>query len=850
MPLSPGVQLGSHQILSLLGAGGMGEVYRAVDVRLNRQVAIKILPAEYAADAERVARFAREAQAIAALNHPAIAAIYDVAEANSIRYLVLELVEGETLADRLRRGAVPPDEALRLVRGICEALEAAHEKGICHRDLKPANIKLTGEGAIKVLDFGLAKIVRETGSTPNLTNSPTLSLAGTVPGLILGTAGYMSPEQAKGFTADPRSDVFSLGCILYELLTGRQAFEGETTSETLAAVLKTEPDYTRLPPRLHPRIHELLRRCLEKQPKQRWHSAADIRVEIDSILAHGVMADARPTTVRSWQSAALLFAASLLGAAVGGVAVWKLRPERPQPTLHLSIPLREGQQFTNTNRQLIAWAPDGSALAYLADNKIFVASLNETVPRELGGSEGAMTLAFSPDSRSIAFWTDFDRSLKRISVAGGAAITLYTSPMETPVYGIDWSEYGIAYVPFEQGILLLPPSVGKPETIVPPATPQTIATPQMLPGGRAVMYSLATGDAPSRWDTGQVVVQILGSVERKVIIEGGGDARYVPTGHIVYALSGTLLAVPFDLDRLTVTGEPVPVIEGVRRSNYVPNVPSTAQFSFSRVGAAAYIVGPPTIANTQNDLALFDRSGKATPLRLPPGPYEGPRVSPDGRFVAFTSNERRDTNIWVYELAGGASPTRLTFGGKNQFPVWSPDSQWVVYQSDRDGDPAVFRQRADGAGTAERLTTPESGTAHVPELWTRTGERLMYSVMKNGTFTLWLVSVSDRKSTQWGSVQSRIRSQPALSPDGKWIAYQSTETGKNEIFVQPFPDGGSRYMVPSDQNNHHPIWSADGRDLFYIPRIGVSYALGVRTGPRFTFATPAAIDRGGSKGHR
>ena len=846
MTLAPGAQLGPHQIIGLLGAGGMGEVYRAHDTKLNRQVAIKILPAEYARDPERVARFQREAQAVAALNHPGVAAIYELALANDVRFLVLELVEGETLAERLRRGPLPVEDALVITKEICEALEAAHEKGICHRDLKPANIKLTEEGRVKVLDFGLAKVLQDNSAHGSVANSPTLSLAGTLPGMILGTAGYMSPEQAKGFAADHRSDIFSLGCILYELLTGRQAFEGETASEILASVLKSEPDLSRLPARLNPRVVELLRRCLEKQPKRRWHAVADLRVEIEGVLASGVLAEPPRGAARAWWRRALPVAAGVLaGAIAAGAAVWNFKPA-PQPTItRFSIAVPEEQQFTLANRHLLAWSPDGSQLAYVASNRLFLRTMDDVTSRPLasGDIQATASPVFSPDSRSLAFYSVTDRAIKRVSVSGGAAVTICGGIAQSP-YGLDWSADAILFV-LSQGVMRVSPNGGTPETIVPAVTGETNASPQMLPGGQHVLFSVAKGDAPNRWESGQIVVQRPGSSERKVLIDGGGDARYVPTGHLVYALSGTLFAVPFDVQRLEVTGGPVPIIEGVRRAAVVPNVPPTTQFAFSSTGSAAYIPGPTSVSSTQSDLALMGRDGKATPLKLPPGPYQGPRVSPDGRFVAYSSDDAKEAIIWVHDLAGTSSATRLTFGGKNLFPVWSADSRSVAYQSDRDGDLSIYRQRADGTGTAERMTKAETGTVHKPEAWSPSGNRLLYSVAKDARYTLWSLNVTDGKSTPWGGVQSTTVPQAVISRDGRWVAYQSSETGSNEIFVQPFPGGGAKYMVPREQDNHHPAWSADGRELYYIPRFGVSYVIPVRTEPRFSFGTPTAIDRGG-----
>ena len=466
--LSPGFILGSHEIVGLLGAGGMGEVYRARDTKLNRQVAIKILPEAYAADPDRVARFHREAQAVAALNHPNIAGIHDLAESGGTKYLVLELIEGDTLADRLRRGPVPAEEALTIIKQVLEALEAAHEKGICHRDLKPANIKLTPDGVVKVLDFGLAKFMQSSSSAPNMTHSPTLSVAGTYPGVILGTAGYMSPEQAKGYEADQRSDLFSVGCILYELLSGRQAFEGETASEILAGVLKSEADFTALPPRLNPRLVELLRRCLEKNPKKRWHAAADVRVEIEGLIDRATVVEPVEVaaTRRPWWRRALPVAAGVIvGALIAGPAVWMLPPEPDASVSRFSIPLSEGQAFTNGGRLLVALSPDGKQLVYVANNRLLLRALADLEPREIPGSDlggGLVNPVFSPDGQTLAFFSPGDETLKRLSVSGGIPVTICQA---TSPGGMHWSEDGLVFGQAGQGIVRVSPQGGVPEII-------------------------------------------------------------------------------------------------------------------------------------------------------------------------------------------------------------------------------------------------------------------------------------------------------------------------------------------------------------------------------------------------
>jgi Tol biopolymer transport system component len=844
LALTPGSTLGTHEIIGLLGAGGMGEVYRAQDTRLNRQVAIKVLPEAYAGDPERVSRFHREAQAVAALNHPNIAAIYELAESAGTKFLVLELIEGDTLADRLRRGAVPIDETLTIVKQILEALEVAHEKGICHRDLKPANIKLTPDGAVKVLDFGLAKFLLDAPAKANLTHSPTLSVAGTYPGVILGTAGYMSPEQAKGYEADQRSDLFSVGCILYELLTGRQAFDGETASEILAGVLKTEVDLTTLPPRLNPRLTELLRRCLEKNPKKRWHAAADVRVEIELLIGRALIVDeprlATAMPHQPWKRAIVVAASVLVGALAAGYAVWSLKPEPPRTVARFTVPLPEGQQFTNTGRQVVAISPDGSNLVYVANNRLYLRPLAGLEPRVIAGSEtstGVLNPVFSPDGQTLTFWNGDDDTLKRLALSGGTAVTI--CPAEAP-FGMHWDETGIVFGQAAKGILRVSPNGGVPEVIATVASDEMASLPQMLPGGNAVLFSVKkTSDM---WDAGKVVVQVLGG-ERKTLVEGGADGRFLPTGHIAYAQSGVLLAVPFDLAKLAVAGGPVPIVEGVRRRATGTNATGITHFSYSRDGALVYLAGPASLSNVDTlDLALFDRKGAAQPLKLKPGMYRSPRVSPDGKFVAFDTEDEKEAVVWLYDLSGARAVQRLTFGGKNRHPIWSRDGKWVAFQSDREGDLAIFRQLADGSGTAERLTKPEAGAEHVAQSWSSGDGHLLFSVLKDKQWTLWTMTMNDRRPARFGDVHSNALVEGVFSPDGRWIAYQEGNATVRGVFVQPFPATGAKYLV---RQGGHPYWSAKGDALVLNVGSNSSVRIPFTTTPRVAFGQAEDFSRAG-----
>lgn len=853
MALMIGQQLGSYEVTALLGKGGMGEVYRARDTKLKRDVAIKILPEEFSRDAERVNRFQREAELLATLNHPNIASIYDVQESNGTRFLVLELIEGDTLADVLhKRGALSVEEALQTARQVCDGLEAAHEKSVVHRDLKPANLKVTPDGKVKILDFGLAKARETAAANANTSNSPTMSLAGTVPGVILGTAGYMSPEQAKGLEATAQSDIFSFGCILYEALTGRRAFDGDTLSETLASVLKSEVDLGVLPARIHPKIEELLRRCLEKNLKQRWHSAADVRVEIESLLSAGAFVEKPPAAPAQplWKRAIPVTLGLLAGAALAGTAAWTLKVQPERPAIRTAILVEELQTADLANYQSLTISADGSRVVFGTDNgESFLRSMSESQPRKIIGQ--SRNPVFSPDGQSIAYWASDERTLKKISINGGLPTTL--CPLEGP-RGLSWTEDGIVFGAQGKGILRASANGGEPEVLVALKGGEILSQPHLLPGGRAVLFTVnSSGNREFQsWDTAKVVVQALPTGERKTLIEGGSDARYLRSGHIIFAFSGTLRAVTFDLGRLEVTSGAVPVLEGVRRAVN----DGGAQYAVSDSGSLIYVPGPVTATLNQHDLALFDRKGMMEFLKLPPGPKGVPRFSPDGRHIAFESSSSQETFVLIYDVAGNSVPRRLTFGGKNRFPIWSHDGQRIAFQSDREGDLGIYWQRAYGTGTAERLTKAEMDTAHTPESWAPGGEGFLFDMVKGATHSLWFYSLRDKKAAPFGAVQSAIPPNAVFSPNGKWVAYASDETGKREVYVQPFPSTGDKYQVlsPGAINPHHPLWSPDGKELFYIPTAAQALAVPFITQPVVSFGKAEAItsevDSGGPQTKR
>ena len=830
----------------------MGEVYRARDARLDRDVAIKILPETFAADPERVTRFQREAKVLASLNHPNIAIIHGLEQAGGAYALVMELVEGEDLAQRIARGAIPIDEALPIAKQIAEALEAAHEQGIMHRDLKPANIKVRPDGTVKVLDFGLAKAMDPIGSAPNVSQSPTITTpAMTQARMILGTAAYMSPEQAKGRAVDKRSDVWAFGCVLFEMLTGTRAFEGEDVSDTLAAVLRGEPDWNALPATTPAPIGKLLRGCLEKDRKERVPDIAVARLDIKealatpagSILAAAARVVAPPPL---WKRAIPIAATALLVAALTSVAWWSVKPSVPPPIVtRFSFPLPQGQAFFTTNQHIVGMSPDGTRMVYATNTGLYLRSAWDLEPKAIPGtdSQGPLrTPVFSPDGQSLVFYSPIDQVLKRISVNGGTAVTL--CPADLP-FGVSWGVDGIVFGQGSKGIMRVSPNGGQPERLVSVKDGEVAHGPHVLPGGQAMLFTLATGTGADRWDKAQVVVQSLKSGERKTLVNGGFDARYVPTGHIVYAVGGTLFALPFDAKRLEVAGGPVPIVEGVQRLTG-GTIAGSVQFSFSDTGSLVYIPGPAGTFGAGRALVLADRKGSSEILKLPPGAYEHPRISPDGKRVAFDTDDGKEAIVWIYDLAGTSSMRRLTFGHKNRFPIWSRDGQRIAFQSDREGDLGIFWQRADGTGTAERLTKPEQGTSHVPESWSPDGKRFLFAATKGSSISLWAFSLEDRKATPFGDVQSRNPINAVFSPDGRWVAYYSNETGRDAIYVQPFPATGAKYQIPKrdpTQNDHHPVWSSDGKELFYIPMPGALAAISVTTRPDFSFGNPVPVPR-------
>jgi serine/threonine-protein kinase len=848
--LSNGTRLGIYEILAAIGAGGMGEVYRARDAKLNRDVALKVLPELFAFDSDRLARFKREATILASLNHPNIAAIYGFEESNGIQALVLELVDGQTVADRLELGPLPFDEALAIAGQIAVALEAAHEHGVVHRDLKPANVKVRPDGAVKVLDFGLAKAAEASeGLVASATTSPTItSPALTRMGVVLGTAAYMSPEQAKGRNADKRSDVWAFGAVLYEMLSGRRAFKGDDPLETLTSVLRDPIDLDALPASTPPSVRRLVGRCLERDAKRRLRDIGEARIVLEDVgkpeldESRQTHAPARPIK----QLAIPLALTAVTAAAIGGIAALYLNRHDPlpPPVTRVAIPLPEGQTFSPAAaRPAIAISHDGSRIVYASTKGLFSRLLSEDEPRVIPGTEQyelASHPVFSPDDRQLLFFVPADRTIKRISVEGGTASTVCSAD---PPYGVSWSGDGIVFGQGRRGIMRVSPDDGSPpQSLVQVKDDEEAHGPQVLPDGKHLLYTLATGPEPERWNKAKIVVQTIDSGEPRTLIEGGTDARYLPTGHLVFGAEGRVVAVAFVLRELKLTGNREPLVHEVRSSGGAST--GTVHFSVSDNGTLIYLPGVAAAALVSGELALTDRKGNIERLKLPPGRYMWPRVSPDGRRAAFAIEDGATANIYTYELSGASNVQRQTYEGNNRFPIWAADNRRIAFQSDRGGDLGIWLTTP--GGTATRLTTAAKGESHAPESWHPKAEILMYSVTKGSDISLRTIAIPGGQHAPFGDVHSSRPIGAHFHPNGRWVVYSTDQPDSNAIYVQPYPATGNKYQLTikgakGDIAAHKPLWSRDGKELFYVPRVLEFEVVSVTTEPEFAFGNAVAI---------
>ena len=862
MSLTTGQRLGVYEVTAAIGAGGMGEVYRAHDTTLNRDVAIKVLPDAFADDPERLARFQREAEVLASLNHPNIAQIHGLEESDGVRALVLELVEGPTLADRIAQGAIPLDEALPIAKQIAEGLEAAHEAGVIHRDLKPANIKVTPDGVVKILDFGLAKALEPERSDEDAANSPTRLRTGyggagpdaaTRAGVIMGTAAYMSPEQARGKQVDKRADIWAFGCVLYEMLTGQRAFPGADVSETLASVLAREPDWNTLPAATPQVVRKLLRRCLERDRANRLHDAGDARIEIVEVLTATVPdADGPPvpaTTHRWWQQPVPALLGPVLLVAVTGLAVWSLtRPTdvAPAPVGRFSLmsPGSEAVRVSDT-QQDVAVSPDGTTVVYVVGQgtietaAMMVRSLDRLTGQPLDATRAAFDLNpfMSPDNAWVGFYDFTARALRKVSIQGGPAITI--AELDSNLRGASWAADDTVIFGSEapSGLWRAPAGGGEPEVIT------TVDSaggefnhgwPDVLPGSRAVLFTILTNDS----DTTQIAVVDLATGEHRVLVPAGQAPRYAATGHLVYATAGTLRAVGFDLDTLEVISNPVPVVDGV-----VTKSTGAANFDLSENGSLVYVPGGATAgSNVRRTLVWVDRHGNEQPLAAEPRAYQYVRISPDGTRIALDArNEEND--IWLWDDARQAL-TRLTFAEEgDEYPVWTSDGQRVAFSSTRAGSENLFWKAADGTGTVERLT--EVPYAQVPHAFTPDDSHLVFRQDGSDTIRdLAVLSMDDERSSELLLATEFAEFNAELSPDGRWLAYQSNASGQVEVYVQPFPHVDQGRWQVSTTGGFQPLWGPDGRELFYRVQGGGVSVVTVETESGFSFGASEVVFEG------
>jgi serine/threonine-protein kinase len=839
MPLAQGARLGPFEILGPLGAGGMGEVYRAHDTRLGREVAIKVLPEEYAADRGRLQRFEQEARSASALNHPNIVTVHEVGQAGATPFIAMELVEGKTVRELVSSGPLALRRQLGIAAQAAEGLAKAHAAGIVHRDLKPENLMVSSDGFVKILDFGLAKLLAE--SAEPLSNAPTKEKPDTRPGTVLGTLSYMSPEQAAGLPLDFRSDQFSLGSILYEMATGRRAFTRTTPVETLSAILREEPEpLGRLSPGAPAPFRWIVERCLAKEPGERYASTLDLARDLASVKDHVSElsgADAALSGPWPWRSrhlAGSLAAAALPVALAAGFLFGRRGAAvAPRPIVRVSLAFPPAESPVVEQSPVLALSPDGTRLVFAGRSeggrRLYLRAMDRFEATAIPGTEGGVSPFFSPDGQWLGFAAD--KKLKKVSLAGGRPLTLCDAPT---LRGATWTPAGsIFFSAAGMGPLLQVSDTGgdpKPaSTLDPGKGEQTHRWPQFLPGGKTILFT--SHDLSGNYDRARIEALRLDNGQRRTLVEGGTDARYLPSGQLVFVRAGSLFAVPFAPDRLMVTGPAVPVLDGL----LVFGAAGFGNYAVSSSGSLVYI---PALdpGELDSDLIWVDRKGTATPVADARRSYSELRLSPDGRRLAATLGAN-DFDVWIYDLTRNAWE-RLSSGGINWYPAWSSDGTRLTFCSNRSGPMSPFSVPVDRSSPAEPLVP--GGFWTCPTSWSPDGRTLLLEQQPPATgFDIVALSVEQPRSTRdvlaTGANESRAR----FSPDGRWVAYQSDDSGRLEVYVIPYPGPGGRSQVSTDGGST-PVWSRDGRELFF--RSGTRFlAAAVETRPTFRAGLPKPL---------
>ena len=840
MTIGPGKRFGPYEVVDKIGVGGMGEVYRATDTNLKRDVAVKVLPESVASDADRLARFQREAEVLASLNHPNIAQIYGLEKADADTVIVMELIEGPTLADRIAEGPIPPDEALGIARQVADALEAAHSRQIVHRDLKPDNVKLKPDGTIKVLDFGIAKTMdleAVSGSRSPVMTTPAV----TETGVILGTAAYMSPEQARGRPVDQRTDIWAFGCLLFEMLTGQPAFGGEDVMLTLARVLDRDTDMSSMPGTISAAVRHTIKLCLEKDPRKRIADIRDVRLALAGTFETELPAGAGAATRPPGSRAALLALAVVAVALLTGAAAWYMKPapaEAPAIVTRFDEPLPDGVTFRSAATSVLDTAPSGEFFVFNGSDGLYRRAMGETEAHVIPGTAGNVAdVVISPDGRELAYFRrDGEmRQLVKITISGGAPVVLVDPTADRP-FGLSWEPDGTLLYGQPDGIWRVPDNGGTPVRIVETKDDEQVYGPQLLPGGEWVLFTLAreSGGA-GRWDQADIVVESLQSHERRVLRSGGFDARYLPTGHLTYVFENVLFASAFDVKTLKLGDERVSLIQGVQSAALSGTIGGSGNYAVSRNGTLVYVpgtTGPAAASHPERGLTWVDRQGNAEALPVRPDDYTMARISPDGTRIALVVGSTLPASdplpdLYIFDLAT-QNLTQLTFDPTaDDGPVWSRDGTRIFFRSYRGGDGgAIYTIPADG-GTPKLLARSPTNKNPLPWSISADDKTLLAvdspSLTHFGLATL-KVDVDDELAPLID--QDGLLTDPSLSPNGQWMVYYTSndpaDVAQSEINIRPFPAvKQQRRPVGKGQN---PVFSADGSEIFFFDGGGLSAA--------------------------